>query len=158
MKNMLFVVFMTIMMVTGTLMFQSCSKQPEIQMPEYTPESISYLNGKAFAILSAWKKEPSKGSYLVLYDLEKLKVAKVIPLSGVIAFLYTVYYWNGKYVFLSWATSEVGILDAETGKIKMLSVVQPGLGLGVTKAGYFYVVSNGYDREKGCGISIINVE
>ena len=95
MKNMLFVVFMTIMMVTGTLMFQSCGKQPEIQMPEYTPESISYLNGKAFAILSAWKKEPSKGSYLVLYDLEKLEAAKVIPLPGVVAFLYTVYYWNG---------------------------------------------------------------
>ena len=32
------------------------------------------------------------------------------------------------------------------------------MGLGVTKAGYFYVMSDGYDRKKGCGISIINVE
>jgi len=150
MKNALLVISM-IIVITGTFIFQSCSKQPEIQMPEYTPEPILYLNGEAFAILSAWKKDPSKGSYLVLYDLEKLEVAKVIPLPGVVAFVDTVYYWNGKYVFLSWATSEVGILDAETGKIKMLSVVQPGLGLGVTKAGYFYVVSNGYDREKDMG-------
>jgi hypothetical protein len=157
MKNIIYIVFMLIMIIMVVFIVSSCEKKIEIQMSTYTPKPISYLNGKIFAILSPWKKDPSRGSYLVLYDLDKLKVAETIPLPGKSAYINTVYYWNGKYVFLSEATEEIGILDAKTGKIKMIPVAQSGLGLGITKAGIFYLVADAYDLEKGSGISIIDV-
>ncbi|MBM7559015.1 hypothetical protein [Marinitoga litoralis] len=133
-------------------------KKTEEKMEEYIPQPITNLNGKIFPILSRWEKHPSKGAYMILYDVDKLKVAKKIPLPGKDAFVDTVVYRDGKYVFISYSTREVGILDAKTGNIKYIKIEQPGLLNGITKSDKLCIMTDKYNIEKGMAVSTIDVK
>ena len=136
-------------------------------MPPYTPQPFPELNGKAFAVLVPWKVNPSRGAYLVIYDLENLRVAKQIPLDGVSAFDRTCHYWNGKYYFqnvkldFNWSwirENNVGVVDSSDGNLKFIPIHSFGHTTGITQDGKFYILSNFYDRKRGIPVTIINTK
>jgi|GEM_PF-2340957 len=136
-------------------------------MPPYSPEPFPELNGKAYAVLTPWKAHPDKGSYLVVYDLEKLEVAKQIPLEGVSSFDPCCHYWNGKYYFQnikldfkwSWIKeNNVGVVDSSDGSVKRIPIHSFGHTTGITQDGKFYILSNFYDRERGIPVTVIDTK
>lgn len=72
--------------------------------------------------------------------------------------MYPVAYRDGKYVFISYSTREVGILNAKTGNIKYIKIEQPGLLNGITKSNKISIMTNKYNLEKGMAISVIDVK
>ncbi|KLO22534.1 MULTISPECIES: hypothetical protein [unclassified Marinitoga] len=152
-----YIILIIMISISISILLSGCYFVEE-KMEEYIPHPINELNGKAFAILSRWKKHPFKGAYMILYDVDKLEVAKTIPLPGIDAFMDTVAYRDGKYVFISYSTREVGILNAKTENIKYIKIEQPGLLNGITKSNKIGIMTDKYNLEKGMAISVIDVK
>ncbi len=136
-------------------------------MPAHTPEPFPELNGKAYAVLAPWKAHPDYGSYLVIYDLENLKVAKRIPLEGTKTFVHQCHYWGGKYYFrnfnINFSKSQLGkcslgVVNSNDGSVKYIPLEWTGQTTGITQDGKMYILSNFYDREKGLPVTVLNAK